>query len=131
MGSHMNKLKAHVQRSQSGPKSQGRPRQTRKNKITVRLLGKNVDMGRRRKRVVTGNTQRGIPKTKQTQRWRLISSPTKHNDCPKLELPGAWEPPCKHYTLSLGEGKSFQSFVSHGYKTNSGRDEEDSSKLAL
>ena len=90
MGSHVNELKAHVQRSQSGPKSQGRPQQTRKNKITVRLLGKNVDMGRRKKRVVTGNTQRGIPKTKQTQWWRLIPSPTKHNDCPKLELPGAW-----------------------------------------
>ena len=48
LGSHMNELKAHVQRSQSGPKSQGRPRQTRKNKITVRLLGKNVDMGKKK-----------------------------------------------------------------------------------
>ena len=57
---------------------------------------------------MTRNTQRGIPKTKQTQRWRLIPSPAKHNDCPKLELPGAWEPPCKHYTLSLGEKKTLK-----------------------
>ena len=64
LGSHMNELKAHVQRSQSGPKSQGRPQQARKNKITVGLLGKNVDMGRRRKKVVIGNTQRGILKPK-------------------------------------------------------------------
>ena len=44
---------------------------------------------------------KGILKTKQTQWWRLIPSPAKHNDCPKLELSRVLEPPCRHYTFSL------------------------------
>lgn len=42
----------------------------------------------------------------------LLISPTKHNDHPKLELLGAWEPPYKHCPFSLGEGKSSRHFFS-------------------
>ena len=83
------------------------------------------------KMVVIGNIQKGIPRTIKTQRWWLIPSLIEHNDCPKLDLPRAWEPPCKHCTLSLGKGKISQSFFSHGDKANSGQDEEDSTRLTI
>ena len=50
---------------------------------------------------------------------RLRSSPANHNEYLKLELSEAWEPPCRHCTLSLGEGKSSQCFIFNGDKTNS------------
>ena len=45
------------------------------------------------------------------QQRRLLPSPAENNDRPKLELLGAWESMCSECPLSLGEGKSFQSFV--------------------
>ena len=42
--------------------------------------------------VVIGKVERGLPRIKKTQQWRLITSPVEHNDRPKLKLPGAWEP---------------------------------------
>ena len=47
-GQSRERTKANVQRSQSGPKSQGRPRQARKTKITVGLLGKKHGHGEKR-----------------------------------------------------------------------------------
>ena len=39
------------------------------------------------------------------QRRRLPLSPVESNDCPKLELSGAWELTCTEHALSFGEGK--------------------------
>lgn len=44
------------------------------------------------------------------QQRRLMISHAEHNEYIKLELPGAWESPSSYSTLSLGEGKSSQSF---------------------
>ena len=52
------------------------------------------------------------------QQWRLISNPAKHNENHKLELQGAWEPPSRCRPLSPSEGKSSQSFVLDGNKTD-------------
>ena len=52
-------------------------------------------------------------------KWRLMTSLTVHNDHPKLELLGAWEPPCRHCTLSFGERDSSRYFVSHKDKIDS------------
>lgn len=69
-----------------------------------------------RKRVPSGVENEA--KIKQTiyhaQWWRLRVSPVEHNEYLKLELQGAWEPPCKCSPLSFGEGKSFQGFVFDG-----------------
>ena len=51
--------------------------------------------------------------------WRLDLSPSEHNEYYKLKLSGAWKPLCSHYSLSRGEGKSSQNFVSYGNKINS------------
>ena len=64
------------------------------------------------------NQGQGQKKLK-AKRWRLMTIPTEHNDHLKLELPRAWEPPCRHYTLSSGERESSRYFVSYGDKTNS------------
>ena len=44
--------------------------------------------------------------------------PAKHNENHKLELQGAWEPPSRCRPLSPSEGKSSQSFVLDGNKTD-------------
>jgi hypothetical protein len=50
------------------------------------------------------------------QWWRLETSPASCHDSFKLELPGAWEPPCNSRPLPLGEGEETYLFVSHGNK---------------
>lgn len=50
------------------------------------------------------------------QQWRLMLSPANHNDCPKLELLGAWESSCSQSPLQIGEEKSSHNFVPHGNK---------------
>ena len=44
------------------------------------------------------------------QRWRLILSPTDHNDHPQLELPGSRSP------LQIDEEKGSHNFVPRGNK---------------
>ena len=49
-----------------------------------------------------------------------------HNDLPKLELSGGWEPPCSHSPLSFSERKNSPCFVPYGDETNHRGDEKDS-----
>ena len=65
------------------------------------------------------------------QRWWLLISPAEHNDDPKLELLGAWEPTHSEGALSLGEGKSSQNIVSFGDKKNGRRNEKYSSRITI
>ena len=39
------------------------------------------------------------------QWWWLLINPAKHNDYPKIELLGAWEPTCSEGVLSFSEEK--------------------------
>ena len=50
-----------------------------------------------------GKNQGQRKKMLKSKRWRLKISPAEHNDRPKLELPRAWEPLCRHCILSFGE----------------------------
>ena len=50
------------------------------------------------------------------RRW-LWNSPSEHHDSPKLELPGAWEPPDGSGPLPVGEGEASQSDFLHGNQT--------------
>ena len=95
----------------------------------MELWERNMDM--RVKMKAAASDPRYKSKIQKAQRWRLLISLAKHNNHPKLELPGPWKPPCRHCPLSLGEGKSSQLFVSHGDKTSHGRDEEYSGGITL
>ena len=49
--------------------------------------------------------------------WRrLCSSPAAPNEFHKLELSGAWEPPCSSGSSQFSEDSRAQNFVSHGDK---------------
>jgi hypothetical protein len=52
-----------------------------------------------------------------TNQWRrLTTSPASRQYSFKLELQGAWEPPCNSRPLPLGEREKTHLFVSHGNK---------------